>query len=516
MNFSRAKFSAFLPFVLRRLAPAGAAALLVSCSVGPDYQKPPAETPDSFKELGDWKPAEPKAAASGQPWWSVYDDPVLDGLEKQVDISNQNLKASEAAYRQAVALVGEARAGFFPSIGLDPAATRSRTPAGSFGSGGSSNSASIRNQFSLPVDASWVIDIWGQVRRQVESARATAQATAAQLAALRLSEQATLAQDYFQLRVDDELKRLLDDTATAYARTLQITQNRYKVGVAARSDVAQAQAQLDNTRSQAVAIEVPRAQLEHAIAVLIGQPPAQFSLAAEHLPYTFHVPVAPAGLPSDLLERNPTVAAAERDVAAANAQIGVAVAGYFPTLTLTGSYGFSSSMLDTLLKSSNLAWTFGPQVNWNLFNGGLTTSQVAAARAGYDQTVANYRQAVLTSFQGVEDNLAALKILEQQAVVQDSAVQAAELAEKLILNEYLAGTVDFTTVVTAQATALADEQTAYGVTQSRLNASVLLIETLGGGWNSTQLPDASLPLLLPPEEVPDLPGANPHPGTGSP
>ncbi len=504
MNRAVAKLPALLAF----------AALLASCSVGPDYQKPPAETPDSFKELGDWKPAEPKAAASGQPWWSVYDDPVLDQLEKQVDVSNQNLKASEAAYRQAVALVGEARAGYFPSIGLDPAATRARTPGGS--SGGASSRAHISNQFSLPVDASWVIDIWGQVRRAVESARATAQASAAQLAALRLSEQATLAQDYFQLRVADELRRLLNDTAEAYARTLQITQNRYKVGVAARSDVAQAQAQLDNTRAQAVAIEVPRAQLEHAIAVLIGKPPAEFSLPASSAPYAFHVPVAPAGLPSDLLERNPTVAGAERDVAAANAQIGVAVSGYFPSLTLTGSYGFSSSMLDTLLKSSNLAWTIGPQVNWNLFNGGLTTSQVAAARAGYDQTVANYRQAVLTSFQGVEDNLAALKILEQQAVVQDSAVKSAQLAEKLILNQYLAGTVDFTTVVTAQATALADQQTAYGVIQSQLNASVLLIETLGGGWDKAQLPDASLPLLLPPDEVPDLPGSNPHPGTGSP
>jgi NodT family efflux transporter outer membrane factor (OMF) lipoprotein len=507
MSHSRAKILGFLM----------PAALLASCSVGPNYHKPPAETPEAFKELGDWKPAEPRAPASGQPWWSVYDDPVLDGLEKQVDVSNQTLKASEAAYRQAVALVGEARSGYFPSIGIDPSATRSRTPGGSFGSnGGVSNSANIRNEFSLPVDASWVIDIWGQVRRQVESARATAQASAAQLAALRLSEQATLAQDYFQLRIADETKRLLDDTAEGYARTLQITQNRYKVGVSARSDVAQAQAQLDSTRSQAVAIEVPRTQLEHAIAVLIGKPPAEFSLAVSPTPYALHVPVEPAGLPSALLERNPTVAAAERSVAAANAQIGVVIAGYFPTLTLTGSYGFSSTMLDTLIKSSNLAWTIGPQINFNVFNGGLTTAQVAAARAGYDQTVANYRQAVLTAFQGVEDNLAALKILEQQAVVQNSAVRAAELAEKLILNGYLAGTVDFTTVVTAQATALADEQTAYSVTQSRLNASVLLIETLGGGWDQSQLPDESLPLLLPPDEVPDQPGAEPHPGTGKP
>jgi NodT family efflux transporter outer membrane factor (OMF) lipoprotein len=498
MIFSRAKIPAW-PVALT---------LLAACSVGPDYQRPQVETPQSFKELGDWKPAEPAAPASGQPWWSVYGDPVLDRLEKQVDISNQTLKASEAAYRQAVAEVGAARAGYFPSVGIDPSATRSRTP------GSNGGSANTRNAFSLPVDASWVIDIWGQVRRQVESARAAAQESAADLAALRLSEQATLAQDYFQLRIADENKRLLDDTATAYARTLQITQNRYAVGVAARSDVAQAQAQLDNARSQALAVQVPRAQLEHAIAVLIGQPPEGFDLPPSPAPYVFHVPVAPAGLPSALLERNPTVAANERAVAAANANVGVALTGYFPTLTLTGSYGFSSSMLDTLMKSSNLAWTIGPQVNFNVFNGGLTTSQVAAACAGYDQTVANYRQAVLTSFQGVEDNLAALKILEQQSAAQDSAVASAQLAQNLIMNEYLAGTVDFTTVVTAEAATLSGRQSAYGIVQSRLNASVLLIENLGGGWDQSQLPDAALPLLLPPSEVPDQPGANPNPGAG--
>jgi len=474
---------------MTRMFPLLLALALAACSVGPDYQKPPVETPALYKELGDWKLAEPQPAASDAPWWSVYGDPVLDGLEKQVVISNQNLKAQEAAYRQSVALVAEARANYFPSLGVDPSATRSKAASGQFGGG------KIRNQFALPADASWVIDIWGQTRRQVEAATATAQADAAQLAALTLSTQATLAQDYFQLRVSDEQKRLLDATSAAYLRQLQITENKYRAGTVGKSDVAQAQAILENARSQAVALGVTRAQLEHAIAVLIGKPPADFSLAP--VTFAFSAPVAPAGVPSQLLERNPTVAQAERSMAAANAQIGVAVAGYFPTLTLTGSYGVASAMLDTLLKASSVTWAAGPQIALNLFNGGLTTAQVAAARAGYDQTVAAYRQTVLTAFQGVEDNLAALKILEEQSEVQDRAVAAAGEAERLILNQYRAGTVDFTSVITAQATSLADRQTQLAILQSRFNASVLLIENLGGGWEAKNLPGDSLPIPPP-------------------
>ncbi|MGH6968438.1 MAG: efflux transporter outer membrane subunit [Stellaceae bacterium] len=465
------------------------AIVLAACSVGPDYQRPPAATSAAYKEVAGWKPTEPKAVASGQPWWSIYDDPGLDGLESQVNVSNQNLKAVEAAYRQAVAVVAEGRAGYFPSLGIDPAFTRSKPSAGSFGGG------RILNDFSLPVDASWVIDVWGQVRRTVESATATAQADAAQLAAARLSAQATLAQDYFQLRINDAQHKLLEDTVTAYTEQLRITRNKYDAGNVGKSDMAQAQATLENARSQMVALGVARAQLEHAIAVLIGKPPASFALAPA--PLTMQVPVVPAGVPSTLLERNPTVAQAERQMAAANAQIGVAVAGYFPTLTLSGSYGFAGTTLDTLLHASSLTWSFGPQIAANVFNGGLTTAQVAAARASYDESVANYRQTVLTAFQGVEDNLAALKVLQDQANVQDAAVEAASEAEHLILNQYRAGTVDYTSVVTAEATALGDRQTALNVLQSRLNASVLLVENLGGGWSSTELPDTSLPVPPP-------------------
>ncbi|HYL50017.1 MAG TPA: efflux transporter outer membrane subunit [Stellaceae bacterium] len=476
---------------MRRILVLGFALTLAACSVGPDYQRPPAPAPAAYKETADWKPATPKAAASGQPWWSIYDDPTLNHLESQVDVSNQNLKAVEAAYRQAVAVVAENRAGFFPSIGVSPAMSRSRPAGSQFGGG------RIRNEFSLPVDATWVIDIWGQVRRTVESATATAQADAAQLAAARLSAQATLAQDYFQLRVNDAQHKLLEDTVAAYTQQLRVTRNKYDAGNVAKSDMAQAQATLENTRSQMVALGVARAQLEHAIAVLIGEPPASFALAPTPTRLTMQVPVVSAGVPSTLLERNPTVAQAERQMAAANAQIGVAVAGYFPSLTLSGSYGFSSSMLDTLLHASSVTWSFGPQIAANVFNGGLTTAQVEAAHAAYDESVANYRQTVLTAFQGVEDNLAALKVLQNQAMVQDTAVGASSEAERLILNQYLAGTVDYTSVVTAEATALADRETALTVLQSRLNASVLLVENLGGGWNSAELPNSSLPVPPP-------------------
>jgi len=476
---------------MRRILVLGFALTLAACSVGPDYQRPPAPAPAAYKETADWKPATPKAAASGQPWWSIYDDPTLNHLESQVDVSNQNLKAIEAAYHQAVAVVAENRAGFFPSIGVSPAMSRSRPAGSQFGGG------RIRNEFSLPVDATWVIDIWGQVRRTVESATATAQADVAQLAAARLSAQATLAQDYFQLRVNDAQHKLLEDTVAAYTQQLRVTRNKYDAGNVAKSDMAQAQATLENTRSQMVALGVARAQLEHAIAVLIGEPPASFALAPTPTRLTMQVPVVSAGVPSTLLERNPTVAQAERQMAAANAQIGVAVAGYFPSLTLSGSYGFSSSMLDTLLHASSVTWSFGPQIAANVFNGGLTTAQVEAAHAAYDESVANYRQTVLTAFQGVEDNLAALKVLQNQATVQDAAVGASSEAERLILNQYLAGTVDYTSVVTAEATALADRETALTVLQSRLNASVLLVENLGGGWNSAELPNSSLPVPPP-------------------
>jgi NodT family efflux transporter outer membrane factor (OMF) lipoprotein len=473
----------------KRLTACLAMATLAACTIGPDYQRPSATVPAKFKEAEGWKPAEPKDAASGEAWWSVYNDPTLDALERQVAISNQTLKASEAAYRTAQAIVDEARAGYFPTLNATGSATRSGRGTGtsSSGSGASSGRASVQNSFSTAAQATWTLDIWGSIRRTVESDIANAQASAADLAAARLSAQGTLAADYFELRIADEVKRLLDSTVEAYTRSLQIAQNRYNVGTAARTDIASAQAQLENTRAQSIAIGIQRAQFEHAIAVLVGQAPADLAIEPKAIDST--APVAPPGLPSTLLERNPAIAAAERAMAAANAKIGVAEAGYFPTVTLGASYTQSSSMLHTLFTSASSLWSFGlADVSLPIFNGGLTSAQVAAARATYDQTVALYRQAVLTAFQQVEDQVAASRILAQQAEVQGRAVQAAEEAERLTLNQYRAGTVDYTAVITAQANSLSSQQSALTILQSRLVASVNLIEALGGGWDTTQLP----------------------------
>jgi NodT family efflux transporter outer membrane factor (OMF) lipoprotein len=447
-------------------------------------------TPATYKELSGWKPGVPQDAAPRGPWWSIYDDPVLDSLQRQVEVSNQNLKAAEAAFRTASALVGEARAGYFPTLTANASAQRSGQGKGTSPSrSGFSTAGRTFTEYDLSAAASWVPDVWGRIRRSVESATANAQASAADLASARLSAQALLATDYFQLRIDDELKRLLEDTADAYERSLEITRNRYAQGVAARSDVVQAQAQLETTRAQAIAVGVQRAELEHAIAVLVGKPPAEFSIAPA--PLEMAVPVIPPGLPSTLLERRPDIAAAERIVAASNAEIGVAVAAYYPDITLSASYGFVGTALSSLLQASNAVWAFGPQVAATLFDGGLRSAQVAAAEATYDQSVANYRQTVLTGFQQVEDNLAALRILAQQAEVQATAVKDAEEAQRLILNQYKAGTVAFTSVITAQATALASEQVALDIMASRLAASVALVEAVGGGWNAADLPSAA-------------------------
>ncbi|HEY1504510.1 MAG TPA: efflux transporter outer membrane subunit [Stellaceae bacterium] len=472
---------------------------LAACTVGPDYEKPSAPVPATYKEVDGWKPAAPKQAASGEPWWSIYDDPVLDNLERQIDVSNQTLKANEAAYRLSQALVAEARAGFFPTFDINGSAIRSGGGGGSGSSGrggassaggfsGGSRGGFAQNSFQVDGEASWVPDIWGSVRRTVESDIASAQASAADLAAARLSAQSTLAADYFQLRVEDELAQLLSDEVDAFGRSLQITQNRYKAGTAAKTDVMSATAQLENTRAQQTATGVQRAEFEHAIAVLVGKPPAEFSIAAAKLPAA--VPVMPPDVPSLLLERNPTIAASERAMAAANAKIGVAVAGYFPNITLGGSYGQQSSFLHTLFTAASSVWSFGlTNISLPIFNGGLTSAQVAAARATYDETVADYRQSVLVAFQQVEDELAASRILELQATVQDRAVAAAREAEQLALNQYRAGTVDYTTVITAQTTALSNEETAVNLHQTRLVASVNLVDALGGGWGSGELPN---------------------------
>jgi NodT family efflux transporter outer membrane factor (OMF) lipoprotein len=471
-----------------RLAAAMTLALtLAACEVGPDYERPAAATPASYKEIDGWKPSEPGDLADRGPWWSIYNDPVLDQLERQVDISNQNLKAAEAAFREAGAVVAQARAGLFPTLTVDASAQRAGTGPGAGSSGNTSfRGGRVQNLYNATANASWELDVWGRIRRTIESDVASAQASAADLAAARLSTQGLLAADYLQLRIADELKRLLDDTTVAFARALQITINRYQGGIAARSDVASARAQYESTRAQAINVGVQRAALEHAIAVLIGKPPAELTIAAAE--FTPVIPVAPPGLPSTLLERRPDIAGAERRVAAANAEIGVAVAAYFPALTLSASYGVVSTAIDTLFRAANGVWSFGPQLAQTVFDAGLRGAQVDAARAFYEQNVANYRQTVLAAFQQVEDELAALRILEQQAEVQDAAVAAAQEAEALIFNQYTAGTVAYTSVITAQTVALGNRQTALTILQNRLVASVTLLQALGGGWDAALLP----------------------------
>ena len=417
---------------------------------------------------------------------------MLDQLEAKIDISNQNVKAAVAAYDQAQALVRQAQAGYWPTVAAS--ATRLRGAGrGGGGSGVTSNgittvtqSSSTVTSNSVGVSANWTLDIWGQIRRTVESDRASAQASAAALAAAELSAQATLATDYFELRAQDQLQRLLDDTVTAEQQSLKITESRYRFGVAAKADVVSAQAQLLSSQAQQINAKIQRAILEHAIAVLIGLQPAQFSLPPEAM--RADVPTVPAGVPSTLLERRPDVAEAERKVAAANAQIGVATAAYFPTLTLSGSDQYTSSTLSHLISLPNRAWSLGPSLAETLFDAGSRRAQVAQARAAYEASVANYRQTVLSGFEQVEDEIATLRILEQQSVIEESAVKAAREAELLTLNQYKAGTVPYSSVITAQTTRLSAEETALTVLSSRLQASVVLIEALGGGWNSSQLP----------------------------
>ena len=460
---------------VRGVSLACVSALLSACAVGPDYKRPPVDAAPSFKEENGWKPTEPADALSRGPWWHIFNDEVLNGLEDQIDISNQNVKSAAAAVEQARALVREAQAGFWPTISASVGRTRERqggTPPRTVNSAGAS------------ID--WPLDIWGQVRRSVESSRASAQFSEATLASARLVAQADLALDYFELRGQDQLQVLLDDTVEADKLALKITENRYRVGVAARADVVTAQTQLLSAQSQQVSVAIQRGTFEHAIAVLVGQQPAMFSIAPVAI--RNDVPTVPAGVPSTLLERRPDIAAAERKVAAANAQIGVAKAAYFPSLSLTGSDQYASGgPLSRLFSVPNQIWSVGPSLAQTLFAGGLHRAQVAAARAAWEQSVDDYRQAVLGGFQQVEDELITLRVLEQQSAVEEKLVQAAREAEKLTLNQYKAGTVPYSSVITAQTTRLASEQSALSVFINRLTASVTLIEALGGGWNASQL-----------------------------
>jgi NodT family efflux transporter outer membrane factor (OMF) lipoprotein len=464
---------------------------LGGCVVGPDYQRPAAAVPAVYKEAGkeagrdvDWVRARPADASDRGLWWTIFRDPVLDGLERRIDISNQNLKAAEAAFRQAEAIVAQARAGFFPTAQVNATATRSRS-SGNLGRG-PGGPGSIANFFSTTASASWIPDLWGKIARTVEGDVASAQASAGDVASARLAAQGQLASDYMQLRIADELKRLLDAAARAYGESLRIAENQYKAGIVSASDVAQARTQVQSTEAQAIATGVLRAQLEHAIAVLMGRPPAELTVApVNQVP---DLPEIPAGVPSRLLERRPDIAAAERRMAAANAQIGVAEAAFFPTITLSADYGTSAERLAKLLSASSRVWSFGGNLVETIFDAGSRHAQVEQQRALFDAAVADYRQAVLTSFQQVEDELAAQRILAEQAAAEDIAVKSSREAERIIFNQYKAGTVAYTNVVVAQTAALANAETAVNIRQSRLLAAVALIQALGGGWDAAQLP----------------------------
>jgi NodT family efflux transporter outer membrane factor (OMF) lipoprotein len=459
----------------RWLSVAAGLGVVAACAVGPNYHRPKFDAAPNYKEAGDWKPSEPNDVLSRGPWWEIFKDDVLNQLEVRIDISNENVKAAVAAYDQARALVAQARAGFWPTIGVSAGRAR-----------GSTDGGPTRTLDSAGISAGWDLDIWGQIRRTVESNRASAQSSAAALAAARLSAQAALATDYFELRAQDQLQKLLDDTVVAEELSLKITESRYRFGVAARADVVSAETQLLSSQAQQVNAKIQRGILEHAIAVLVGQQPASFTLAPTSM--REDVPTVPAGVPSTLLERRPDVAEAERKVAAANAQIGVAVSAYFPSLTLAGSDNYTGPSWSRLIEVPNRIWSLGPQLAETLFDGGLRRAQVAQARAAYDASVDNYRQTVLSGFQQVEDEVVTLRVLEKEAVIEDATVAAAKEAEKLTLNQYKAGTVPYSSVITAQTTRLSAEETALSVLSSRLQASVALIEAVGGGWDATQLP----------------------------
>ncbi|KVT61524.1 efflux transporter outer membrane subunit [Burkholderia ubonensis] len=467
------------------------AVLLAGCAVGPDYHRPDTPMPAAFKEApAGWKVAQPADGADRGAWWRVYGDPQLDALIGKLNASNQTIAQSAAAYRQARALVAEARAAYFPTVGLTASGSRSRTPRASLSSGSSSSfgggsSGSIGNSYSVGLDASWEPDLWGKVSRTVGAQRAGEAAAAADLANARLSQQATLAQTYFQLRTADTLQMLLDDTVASYARSLQLTQNRYAQGVAARADVIQAQTQLQSAQAAAIDNGVARAQYEHAIATLIGEPASTFSLPP--LPLAAEPPVTPVGVPSALLERRPDIAAAERRAAAANEQIGVAISAFFPTLTLSAQGGVQSSVWSNLFTLPARFWTVGPQLAATLFDAGLRAAQTEAARATYDQDVAAYRLSVLTAFQDVEDNLASQRILAQEIDVQRQAVDSAEHALAIVTNQYKAGTVDYLNVLTAQTTAFSAHQKLATIAGQRMVSSVGLVKALGGGWDVSQI-----------------------------
>ena len=463
-------------------------AILAACTVGPDYVRPKVETPPSYKETEGWKKAEPRDRIPRCAWWTMFNDTRLNALEEQVNISNQNLAAAEAQYREALALVQVARAAYYPTVTAGPTVSRERPSANTPGIHGVTVGASVTSSdLILSGQLTWEIDIWGKVRRQVESAAASAQASFADIEAVRLSAQAQLAQDYFQLRSLDSQTQILEKTVGNYQKFLDLTKNRYATGVASQSDVQTARVQLDTAKAQLIGLGVQRAQFEHAIAMLMGKAPSDLTIAPT--PLDGPPPEIPAGIPSELLERRPDIAAAERLADAANAQIGVAIAAYYPTVTLNASGGFEASSVAQWFAWPSRMWTLGTaSLEQILFNGGLTHAQVEEACAAYDANVATYRQTVLAAFQNVEDELAALRILEQQAQAQGIAVNSARKNVEITINQYRVGTASALDVITTEAIALNNELNAAGILGNRMTSAVLLIQAVGGGWTAADLP----------------------------
>jgi NodT family efflux transporter outer membrane factor (OMF) lipoprotein len=472
-------------------------AALASCAVGPNYVRPSAPLSPTFKEAAGWSPAAPADTLDRGDWWTLFNDPTLSGLEAKVQVSNQNIVAAEAAYRQARALVSEQRASLFPTINLTGSGTRS----GSGGGGGTlivnpdgstsggSGGGGARSTYRASLGASWEPDVWGRIRRTIEGAKANAQASAADLAAARLSAQGELATDYFGLREADAEIALNQATVEAYQRSLTIAQNRYNAGVTVKSDVFQAQTQLANAQADLAGAQQQRANFEHAIAVLTGEAPGNFALAAA--PWMAQVPAIPPIVPSTLLQRRPDIAGAERRVQAANAQIGVQTAAYFPTISLTGSYGFASSALGSLFKSSNSLWSYGASVAETIFDAGARHARVNEAKAAHDEAVARYRETVLEALQNVEDELTATQVLTQQSDLRRQASTAADAAETIVANQYRSGQVPYTDVVTAQTQAYSARRALAQVLAQRQTTAVALIQSLGGGWNAAGDPKAS-------------------------
>lgn len=463
----------------------GGTLALTSCTVGPKYARPAAPTPPDYQEVPpDWKTAEPGDQIAKGKWWEIYQDAQLNDLEEQINVSNQTLKAEQMQFEQARAVVRINRADLYPTATAGASVTQQHLSQNR--PNGSLIATNSYTDLQLPVDVSYEPDVWGRVRKTVEAARENAQATAADLESVSLSLHAELATDYFALRTLDAEIDLLNSTVTAYQKALDLTQNRYNGGVASQVDVAQAQTQLETTRAQVVDLGVQRAAFQHAIAVLIGQPAPTFTLPFLKLNGT--PPVVPPGVPSDLLERRPDIAATERRMAAANAQVGVARAAYFPNITLGASGGFESTSITTWFNGPAGFITGGANAVITVFDVGRRRAINDQAKAAYSQTVANYQQTVLTGFQEVEDSLAALRILENEAQVEGVAVAAAEHSLALSNNRYKGGVANYLEVITAQSAALTDERTAVEIAGRRMTASVSLIKALGGGWNRKSLP----------------------------